>query len=112
MEDVARSVTEPVIEVRDRPDERRFVITVDGETAGVATYRLRGDVITFIHTEVSPPFGGRGLAARLAADALDDARRRGLRVVPSCPFIARYIQEHPAYQDLVAMDTTERRGPA
>ena len=97
-----------MIEVRDRPAERRFVITVDGETAGIATYRLRGDVITFIHTEVSRPFGGRGLAARLAADALDDARRRGLRVVPSCPYIARYIQEHPAYQDLVTRDPSDR----
>ena len=97
-----------MIEVRDRPAERRFVITVDGEIAGVATYRLRGDVITFIHTEVSPPFGGRGLAARLAAYALDDARRRGLRVVPSCPYIARYIREHAAYQDLVATDSLGR----
>lgn len=105
---VARPDPDPIIEVHDRPDERRFVITVDGELAGIATYRLRDDVITFIHTEVSPPFGGRGLAARLAAYLLDDARRRGLRVVPSCPYIARYIQEHPAYRDLVTTNPSDR----
>ena len=94
--------SEPRVEVHDRPAERQFVITVDGETVGVATYRLRDAVITFLHTEIEPAFGGRSLGTRLATEALDDARRRGLRVVPICPFIAKFIREHPAYQDLVA----------
>ena len=96
----------------DRPDERRFVITVDGETAGFATYRLRADVITFLHTEIEPAFGGRGLGARLATDALDDARRRRLRVIPICPFIATFIREHPAYQDLLAVGGARPAGPS
>lgn len=100
---------EPVIEVLDRSEQRRFVISVDGEPAGFATYRLRDDQITFIHTEVAPAFGGRGLGARLAAEALDDARRRGLRVVPNCPFIARFITEHAEYQDLLAANVTDDR---
>ncbi len=102
--------TEPIVEVLDRPAQERFVITVDGEPAGLATYRLRGDVITFIHTEVAPAFGGRGLGARLAAEALDDVRRRGLRVVPRCPFIARFIREHAGYQDLLAAGPADRAG--
>jgi predicted GNAT family acetyltransferase len=40
----------------------------------------------------------------VAAAALDDARERGLEVVPLCPFIARYIQRHPEYADSVAAD--------
>ncbi|MFI5262299.1 MAG: GNAT family N-acetyltransferase [Candidatus Limnocylindrales bacterium] len=91
-----------VIEVHDLPERHRYVITVDGATAGVAMYRLREDVITFIHTTVDDAYGGRGLGSRLAAAALDDARRRGLRVIARCPFIAGFITEHPAYQDLLA----------
>jgi len=102
--------TDPIVEVLDRPAQERFVMTVDGEPAGVATYRLRGDVITFIHTEVAPAYGGRGLGARLAAGALDDVRRRGLTVVPRCPFIARFIREHAEYQDLLAADPADRAG--
>ena len=34
--------------------------------------------------------------------ALEDVRGKGLVVVPLCPFIARYIQHHPEYHDLVA----------
>ncbi len=100
--------TDPIVEILDRPAQERFVLTVDGAPAGLATYRLRGDVITFIHTEVAPEFGGRGLGARLAAGALEDVRRRGLTVVPRCPFIARFIRDHAEYQDLLAPDAADR----
>jgi uncharacterized protein len=92
---------EPIIEIVDRPAEERFVATVDGEIAGFATYRLRRDVITFIHTEVAPAFGGHGLGVRIVVHALDDARRRGLRVRPLCPLFAKFIGEHAEYQDLL-----------
>jgi uncharacterized protein len=91
----------PIGEVVDRPDEGRYVVTVDGEIAGFATYRLRGDVITFIHTKVAPAFGGHGLGTRIVVHALDDARRRGLKVRPICPLFAKFIAEHAEYQDLL-----------
>jgi hypothetical protein len=58
--------------------------------------------MTIPHTEVQSRFEGQGLGARLARFVLDDARERGLRVVPRCPFIAAYIKRHPEYADLVA----------
>lgn len=97
--------TEPadeLVEFADRPEQARFVVKVNGEPAGFATYRLSGDVITFIHTEVAPEYGGHGLGTRLVVHALDDARRRGLRVRPVCPLFAKYIGEHAEYQDLLA----------
>ena len=97
-----------VIDVVDRPERRRYEVSVDGDLAGFARYRFSNAEITFIHTEVDRAFAGRGLGSRLAAFALDDARARGLRVVPVCPFIARYIRSHPAYADLLA--TAPRTG--
>jgi predicted GNAT family acetyltransferase len=55
------------------------------------------------HTEVEPEYAGQGLGDELAREALDDVRRRGLILVPLCPFIAAYIRRHPSdYLDLVA----------
>jgi predicted GNAT family acetyltransferase len=35
---------------------------------------------------------------------VDGVRARNLHVVPQCPFIAGYIDRHPDYRDLVAVD--------
>ena len=88
------------IAVRDNPAESRYEAIVDGRVA-MAQYRLAGDHITFIHTEVPVELEGRGIASQLARYALDDARRRGLRVIPICPFISAYIRRHPEYDDIV-----------
>jgi hypothetical protein len=37
----------------------------------------------------------------LARHSLDEARRRGLVVMPICPFYQGWIQRHPEYHDLV-----------
>lgn len=90
------------ITVADNPAANRYELQVDGELAAFTTYRLHPDRIVFLHTETLDAFAGHGLGGRLARAALDDARARGLHVVPRCPFVARYIVEHPEYQDLVA----------
>src|SRR5689334_13000662 len=92
----------PDIQVVDNWDRSRFEIVVDGKLAGFSTYRIDGDVITVIHTEVSDEFEGHGLGGKLARWLLDDIRARGLHVIPKCPFIAKYIREHDEYGDLVA----------
>jgi uncharacterized protein len=92
----------PDTRVADNWDRSRYEITVDGALAGFATYRRTGDTVTMIHTEIADEFEGRGLGATLARGALDDIRARGLRVVAKCPFVAKFIREHPEYGDLVA----------
>ena len=84
-------------------DRHRYEIRADERLAGFAEYRVRRDgTVVFTHTEIQPDVDGRGLGGELARAALDDARRRGVGVVPQCPFIAGYIERHPAYADLVA----------
>lgn len=94
-------MTEPQIAIADNPGEQRYEINVDGELAGFTQYRLRPGLIAFIHTEVGDRFEGQGVGSRLIAFALDDARGRGLDVLPFCPFVNGYIQRHREYVDLV-----------
>ena len=88
--------------VADNPAAERYEISVDGERAGFVTYRLSPGVIAFLHAEIDPARERQGLGSRLVADALDDARARGLTVRPVCPFVAWFVATHAAYQDLVA----------
>ncbi len=89
--------------IRDNADEHRYEIVVDGDLAGYAAYvDDDGGRRIFTHTKVDPDYAGHGVGGALAAGALDDARARGLRIVPRCPFITEFIQRHPDYADLVA----------
>jgi uncharacterized protein len=91
------------IRVEDNPARHRYEILVDGEVGGFADYRVRDDVVIITHSEIDPAHRGHGLGGRLAKDTLDTLRARGARVVPACPFFAKYVAEHPEYEDLVVV---------
>lgn len=88
-------------EVRDVPARSRYELAEDGALA-VAEYVLADGVVTFTHTLVPDALKGRGIGTRLIAAALADVRAKRLRVVPQCPFVAAYIDKHPAERDLLA----------
>ncbi len=89
------------ITIADNRDASRYELRVGGELAAYVTYRVSSDRIAFIHTETLDTFEGHGIGGRLVRFALDAASTRGLRVIPRCPFVKRYIAVHPEYQDLV-----------
>jgi uncharacterized protein len=90
------------------PEASRYELRAGDRVIGEAAYHRRNGRIAFTHTEVDEALEGRGLGSRLAAAALEDARSQGLEVVPLCPFMARYIDGHPEYEDLVAADYRAR----
>jgi predicted GNAT family acetyltransferase len=94
-------VSDETIAIRDNREAGRYELSVGDESAGYAEYHLGQQTIVFTHTVVEEKWNGRGLGSRLAKHVLDDARRRGLRVRPKCPFIRGYIEHHPEYADLV-----------
>jgi hypothetical protein len=97
------------VSVVRRPNERRYELLLDGKPAGELVYRdRRGDVTAFLHTEVDPSVQLRGLGSALVAAALDDARERGMHVVPICPFVEAFIRRHPEYADVVVADPARR----
>jgi uncharacterized protein len=90
--------------VTDNPASSRYELHVGGELAGIVAYQLRDTVISLLHTEIEPAFQGAHLAGHLARFALDDARQRGLAVLPFCPYVSSWIKKHPEYADLVPQD--------
>jgi uncharacterized protein len=90
-------------EFRNNPAEYRYEVWADGQLAGFSQYVRRPETIAFLHTEIHEPYEGLGLGGRLAREVLDDARARGLLVMPFCPFIAAFIERHiDQYGNLVA----------
>jgi predicted GNAT family acetyltransferase len=91
------------VPVTNNPAEHRYEARVNGHLA-VIVYELDADRITFLHTEVPEALEGHGIAGAMARFALEDARARGMAVIPLCPFVRAYIRRHPEYADLVPFD--------
>jgi uncharacterized protein len=87
--------------VTDHPEQARFEIRQDGELAGFVRYRKDGDEITFLHTETDRRFRGQGVAGRLVQSVLDQVAKEGLAVIPRCPYVRDWIEDHPDYAELV-----------
>lgn len=94
--------------VHNDPENDRYVIEVDGDTAGFTVYHIRGGRYFFVHTEIDREHSGQGVGTTLARFALDDVRSKGAQIVPICPFIASFVERHPDYQDLIDQTLWER----
>jgi uncharacterized protein len=90
------------IAVKNNAEARSYDVLVDGEVAGSIVYEQVGDRrLVFTHTFVKPQFRERGVGNTLVRGALDDVRAKGLTVTNFCDFVARYIDAHPEYADLL-----------
>jgi uncharacterized protein len=89
---------QPVV---NNPRKYRFEAVI-GSHVAVLNYKQESNRITFIHTEVPEELAGRGIGNALAKAGLEYAREQRLQVIPRCRFVAKYIEKHPEFEDLVA----------
>ncbi|MER6778396.1 MULTISPECIES: GNAT family N-acetyltransferase [unclassified Streptomyces] len=100
-----QTTTSPVVR---RVDARhRYEILVDETRAGLTSYRDRDDQRVFFHTEIDDAYAGQGLAAVLVQQALADVRTSGLRIVPVCPYVAKFLTKHLEFADITDPVTPE-----
>jgi len=90
--------------IQKNPEQSRYELVVDDTVAGVVEYVEKDDYIELTHTEVDPSHEGEGLGSQLAGAVLDSLRNDNRSVLPSCPFIKKYLQRHSEYVELVPAD--------
>ncbi len=81
----------------------RFEMVVDG-LVGELTYRRMGERLVLVHTGVPDAIGHRGIAASLAEAAFEYAEAEGLRVVPQCPYVRAWLDDHPEWRERVVVE--------
>jgi len=86
-------------EVKHDADERAFYMQIQKGHVAMLQYEwMRDGVINFYHTEVPPVYRGQGLAKYLAKAALDYAVEKDAKMVLSCSYLSKYLQENPLPQ--------------
>ena len=79
----------------------RYIATVEGregEAYIAFTHREEG-VISADHTISPDSLKGSGAALALVEYLVADARARGFRIVPLCPYVRAQYRKHPEWAD-------------
>lgn len=89
------------IQVINNSQASRFEIRL-GDDYAYSNYRLESDMLDIVHTYVPPQYRGHELAARLTEAALGFARKKNIKVKPTCSYVSYYLRKHgDQYQDVM-----------
>lgn len=88
--------------VRKAEDRSRYELVADGGVVGIADYRDDGERVVLPHTVIDPSMRGKGLGDVLVRGALDDLRADSRTVIPTCWFVAEFIERNADYGDMIA----------
>lgn len=88
-------------ELTDNTERKRYEFHINGLTPLIDYIKNKNGAIYLTHTEVPFSLQGKGIGHVLVKKVLEDIDRQGLKVVPTCSFVAIYIRRHPEWQHLL-----------
>ena len=86
----------------------RFTLT-DRSIGAELTYHLSGDRLVLTHAGVPPEHRNQGIAGVLVQAAVDRAAESGETIVPQCPYVRAWLEDHPDQADRVNVEWGPRR---
>ncbi len=93
--------------IQHKEEEGRgsFVINKNDKVVAEMTYTLpsRGKII-IDHTEVDDVLRGKNVGNELVDYAVDYARKKGLKVIPVCPFVKAVFDKKGRIRDVLSHD--------
>jgi predicted GNAT family acetyltransferase len=79
----------------------QFELYMNGRMAFLEYYK-EGNKIFLTHTEAPPELQGSGAAKELVKKALEYSKENKLTVVPSCSYVAHYVNQHPEWRKILS----------
>jgi predicted GNAT family acetyltransferase len=86
--------------VNNKKQFRFEVLLPDGEYLTMEYRWLKGSMV-LMHTVVPAAARGTGMGSAFVQQVLEHARSHNLKIIVYCPFVAKYMTEHPEYNDLI-----------
>ena len=78
------------------------VAGLDGDAQ--MTFRTINDQIILVdHTGVPGSMAERGIATQLVGHAVEDARQKGLTIIPQCSFVRAQAMKIAEWQDVITL---------
>lgn len=103
---------EITIAIEDGEPRGRYVARVAGiDAEAEITFTHRGPgLISADHTGAPDALRGSGVAAALVDHLVADARARGFKIIPLCPYVRARYEKHPDWRDVFTVAPGETPG--
>ena len=88
-------------DIRHEEKYQQFTLALGEDEADLAYATPEPGVLDFTHTYVPENARGRGIANQLIKEGLCYAEAHGFKVTASCPVVAKFLKQHPEYQQLL-----------
>lgn len=80
----------------------KFELYENNDLVGEMTYTWAGTNIFIIdHTEVKPAYGGKGYGKMLVQKGVEFARKKGIKIIPLCPFAKAEFDKNNEISDVL-----------
>lgn len=89
------------LQIRNDEKRGRFVAEVAHGEATLEYSKLDDETLEYESTFVPEEDRQRGIGETIVLHALDWAEKNGYRIVPSCPFVKRVVDDHEEYRESV-----------
>lgn len=98
------------VTLEDGPRHGRYVGRVAGiDAEGEITFTHRGPaLLSADHTGAPDALKGTGVAAAMVDYLVADARARGFRIIPICPYVRARYERHPEWRDVFTVGPGEK----
>lgn len=95
-------MSEFTIEEERGETKGRYVARAPGKPDAEMTFSIASPTLMIIdHTGVPDEWRGLGVGKALVQRGVEDARARGVKIIPLCPFAKAQIAKHPEWQDVL-----------
>lgn len=89
------------IHIRHEKSANRFAVRLGNKIGYLSYEEVDENTLDYAHVWVPPEHRHQGIAAKLTQTALEYAREQGKTVVPSCPYVADYVERNPREKDVI-----------
>lgn len=86
--------------VKNDTSGNRFFLEIEGDEVYLM-YDESNNVIDLYSTYTPPQLRGKGLAAEVVKAALEYAKEKKLKVIPSCWYVRKFLEKHKEFQSIV-----------
>lgn len=90
------------LKITHNPVAHQFFTDIEGHVAKL-DYKISqpGKTLDYYYTFVPPEFRGQKIGEKVVQFAMDFAKTNHYKIIPSCPFVQRFIDQNPEYSELV-----------